>query len=188
VERVWIIGCSGSGKSTLAAAVAERLGLRHHELDGIFHQPGWTQMPDDEFLNRVTAITVGDRWILDGNYFVRTGGAPVGRVQTVVWLDLPRLATLRRVTQRTLRRVVQRQELWNGNREPLSNLYRFNSPDNLIRWSWSQHPVYRERYSQALASGAFGDADVVRLTSQAEVDRWLRSLTPAGMNATDETQ
>jgi len=179
VERVWILGCSGSGKSTLAASVADRLGLPYHELDSIFHQPNWQEMPDDEFLERVTAITAGDRWILDGNYFIRTGAAPVDRVQTIVWLDLSRLTTVRRVMTRTVRRVLRREELWNGNREPWSNLYRFWSDDNIIRWSWTQHPVYRDRYGEAIATGAFGDAEIVRLSSPAEIDQWLGSL-PAG--------
>lgn len=179
MERVWVIGCSGAGKSTLAAAIGQRLGLPHHELDGIFHQPNWQQMPDDEFRERVTAIIAEPRWVLDGNYFVRTGAAPVERVETIVWLDLPRLTTLRRVTTRTARRVARREELWNGNREPLSNLYRFGSDENVIRWSWTQHPVYRERYSSALEAGDFGDAEVVRLTSTAAVDQWLDALPGA---------
>lgn len=179
MERVWIIGCSGSGKSTLARQLGERLDLPRYELDGLFHQPGWQPMPDDEFRAHVDEIIVGDRWILDGNYFIRTKAAPVGRVQTVVWFDLPRSVTTHRIVGRTLRRVLRREELWNGNREPWSNLYSLDPEKNIIVWSWSQHPVYRKQYTEAVARGAFGDADIVHLTSTEMVDRWLHSVAPA---------
>lgn len=45
------------------------------------------------------------------------------RADTVVWFDLPLALVLSRIIGRTLRRVVSRQELWNGNGEPFSNLW-----------------------------------------------------------------
>jgi hypothetical protein len=38
------------------------------ELDAIFHQPGWTPLPAEQFRRRVTAIASGDGWVIDGNY------------------------------------------------------------------------------------------------------------------------
>jgi hypothetical protein len=41
----------------MAAALARRLGVPHVELDGLKHQPGWTELSRDEFAARVrTAI------------------------------------------------------------------------------------------------------------------------------------
>ena len=42
-----MIGNSGSGKTTLGRALAELLGVPFVELDGIFHQPGWTELPTE---------------------------------------------------------------------------------------------------------------------------------------------
>jgi adenylate kinase family enzyme len=63
-----VVGNSGSGKSTLAAGLAARLGAPFVELDSIFHQPGWTELPRDEFRARVGALAAGEEWVIDGNY------------------------------------------------------------------------------------------------------------------------
>ena len=56
MRRVSVVGAPGSGKSTLAARLAGRLGATHVELDAIFHQPGWTALPADEFRRRVDGV------------------------------------------------------------------------------------------------------------------------------------
>ena len=48
-----MVGNSGSGKTSLAAALADRLGIPHLELDSVFHQPGWRPLDGDEFRDRV---------------------------------------------------------------------------------------------------------------------------------------
>ena len=65
-----VVGCSGSGKTTLARALARELGSPYVELDAIFHQPGWTELSDDEFQARVDEATTSDTWVVDGNYSV----------------------------------------------------------------------------------------------------------------------
>ena len=103
MNRIWIIGCSGSGKSTLADRLAAQLDLTKYELDGIFHQSGWTQMPDEQFCARLAEIVGTERWILDGNYFRRCPGTIAARAELVVWLDLARAQTFFRVVRRSLR-------------------------------------------------------------------------------------
>ncbi len=44
-----MVGTSGSGKTTVGRALAARLGLPFVELDAIFHQPGWTELPREDF-------------------------------------------------------------------------------------------------------------------------------------------
>ena len=41
-RRVNVVGTSASGKTTFARALAERLGVRHVELDALHWQSGWT--------------------------------------------------------------------------------------------------------------------------------------------------
>jgi adenylate kinase family enzyme len=48
MRRVSVVGNSGSGKTTVARAISDRLGLPHLELDGIYHQPGWSARPEPE--------------------------------------------------------------------------------------------------------------------------------------------
>ena len=47
-----MVGTSGSGKTTVGRALAARLDIPFIELDSIFHQPGWTELPEEEFRER----------------------------------------------------------------------------------------------------------------------------------------
>jgi adenylate kinase family enzyme len=120
-----MVGNSGSGKSTLARELAASLGVPHLELDSVFHQPGWEPLPEDEFRRLVTARANEDGWVIDGNYSA-VRSIVWARADTVVWLDLPKWTVMRQVAWRTVRRAVTQQELWNGNREPLSNFLTWN--------------------------------------------------------------
>ena len=177
MNRIWIIGCSGSGKSTLADRLAAQLDLTKYELDGIFHQSGWTQMPDEQFCSQLAEIVGTERWILDGNYFRRCPGTIAARAELVVWLDLPRAQTFFRVVRRSLRRVLYREELWNGNREGWSTLLNPNPETNIVLRTWRQHPVYRRRYERAIEEDQFGNAEVVRIRTTEELEDWCMSVT-----------
>jgi adenylate kinase family enzyme len=168
VRRVSVVGNSGSGKSTLAAGLAARLGVPFVELDSIFHQPGWTELPRDEFRARVGAVAAGEEWVIDGNY-TAVRDLVWARADTVVWIDLPRRLVMRRVVGRTIRRAVLRQELWNGNREPSSNWLTLDPERSIIMWAWTQHAKSRARYGEAMADPAFAHLRFVHLRSQAEV-------------------
>ena len=172
VRRVSVVGVSGAGKTTLGRRLAERLEVPYVELDSIFHQPGWQELGREEFRRRVAEVVAGDGWVVDGNY------SPVqdlvwARADTVVWLDLPRPLVMRRIVARTLRRTLTREELWNGNREPLLAPLRLDPERNMIRWSWVNHGKYAERYGGAMADPANGHLRFVRLRTPAEVDALL---------------
>ncbi|HEU0131448.1 MAG TPA: hypothetical protein VFQ85_10720 [Mycobacteriales bacterium] len=170
--RVVVGGISGSGKSTLARELARRLGAPHVELDAHFHGPGWTATPDDAFLASVTAAVAGDTWVVDGNY-TRVREAVWSRATTFVWLDYARWVGTWRATRRTARRLLVREELWNGNREVWANI---RDPGHPIWWSWTQHPGCRAKYEAAVADPRWAHVDVVRLRSPRETAAWLATL------------
>jgi hypothetical protein len=149
------------------------------ELDSIFHQPGWTPLDDDEFRQRVTALTEPDRWVVDGNYSVVTD-IVWGRADTVVWFDLPYATVMARTIRRTVRRTMTREELWNGNKEPFSNLWRLKPEKSIIAWSATRHRVYRRRYLEAELDPRWSGLLFVRLCSQREAGAFLAGLAPAG--------
>lgn len=169
-----IVGVPGAGKTTVGRQLARALGVPFVELDQIFHQPGWHELPLDEFRARVAEAVAGGRWVVDGNYSAVRDLA-WARADTVVWLDLPRWLIMRRVVARTLRRVVTREELWNGNREPLGNLYRVDPTKNIIRWAWVRYPVYRERYAAAMVDPANQHLTFVRVRTPPEIEALLAS-------------
>lgn len=169
---------SGSGKTTLSHSLAATLGAPHVELDAIYHQPGWSQLADDEFRSRVDAATSGAAWVVDGNYEV-VHEIVWGKADTVVWFDLPYPTVLTRTVRRTVRRTITREELWNGNHERFSNLWSLNPEQSIIAWAATRRRVYRRRYSDAERDPRWGALTFVRLRSQTEADEFLAGVVPA---------
>ena len=173
VRRVSVVGNSGSGKSMLARELAAVLGVPHLELDSVFHQPRWEPLPLEEFQRVVAAWAAKDGWVIDGNYSSRVQPIIWARADTVIWLDLPRLTVMRQVIRRTLRRAVTRQELWNGNREPLINFLSLAPEKSIIAWAWHNHARYRAEYAAAAADPGNARLTFIHLTSRGDVDRFL---------------
>jgi len=175
-----VVGNSGSGKSRLAERVATILDVPYVELDAIHHLANWTPIDPDEFVVRIAQISSTDAWVIDGNYRAGVVDGPVWkRADTVVWLDLPRRTVMFQVTRRTVTRLISRKHLWNGNREPWRNLWSWDPNKSIIRWAWTQHAKYQERYGAAAQSPELAHLTFVRLTSHAAADRWLDSIKPA---------
>jgi adenylate kinase family enzyme len=177
MRRISVVGTSGAGKSTFARALADRIGAPLVELDGIFHQPGWTPLGDSEFVTRVEVATRGDSWVVDGNYRIVTREGPVwARADTVVWIDPPDWVVMRQVTGRTARRVLGRTELWNGNREQLRGVLRWDPQRSIIRWAWTTRARNRATYSAAMQDPAFDHLNFVRLASRHESARFIERV------------
>lgn len=167
-RRVLVAGVSGSGKTTLAARIAAVTGGPHTEIDALFHGPGWTPRPS--FLDDVRAFTAADAWTTEWQYSaVRPLLAE--RADLLVWLDVPFLTvTLPRVTRRTLRRLLRREVLWNGNVEPPLHTF-VTDREHILRWSIATRHVYRERIP--LLHASHPHLAVVRLRSTRDVESWL---------------
>jgi adenylate kinase family enzyme len=175
-RRISVVGCSGAGKSTLSRRLAHHLGYRHIELDALYHQPNWQPLPTEQFQQATRDALHGDEWVAEGNY---TAVRPLVRERSdmVIWLDLPRHKVMRQVIWRTLRRLTTREELWNGNRERWSNLFKLNPRQSILAWTWTRHPVYRQRYSEEMRNAPPSCA-YLRLDSPQAVEDFLTSLPP----------
>jgi len=180
-SRVAVVGCSGSGKTTVARRVADRLGLEHVELDALAHQPGWTMRPAEEFRSDLERRLSGAEqgWVTCGHYRRMVGDMHLDQADTIVWLDLPRRTVMTRVIRRTIRRVLTREELWNGNRKSWTNLYHWDPERNIIRWSWVTNKGRREQYEQCMSDGSWVHANVLRLRSPQAVEGFCASLVTA---------
>lgn len=164
-----VTSASGAGGTTVGRDIAARLDLPFHELDALFWQPNWKEPDRDEFRERVGAIVDTDSWVIDGSYQSWIGQLVLGSADVVVWLDLPTHVWLPRLLRRTVSRATSGEQLWAGNRESLRQA--FASSDSLILFSLRHFRGRRRRYPER-----FADYDLVRLRSQADVDRFLRSL------------
>jgi adenylate kinase family enzyme len=173
-QRIVIYGVTGSGKSTLGRRLAAELGLRHIELDSLFHGPNWTPTPDAEFLAKVqAAIDDSPRgWVADGNYrAVRS--FLLEQADTVIWLHLPWRVSYWRMVSRTLRRWLRREVLWNGNREKL--WMHFFHRDSLLLWGIAHHRA-SIRSTRAALTEAPHSAEVFEVRSAKALERLVERL------------
>lgn len=175
MRRVVVFGTTGSGKSTVAARLAERTGLRVVELDALFWGRDWQPAPVELFRHRVERETVGEGWIVVGNY---------GQVRdlvwqvadTLIWLDLPLPLVMWRLLRRTIGRIATQEELWGtGNRESLRSA--FFSRDSILLWALKTHHRNRKRFALECEFLA-REKQVVRLRSAREVERFVATPPP----------
>lgn len=176
MRRVAIIGSTGAGKTTLAAALADRLGVPHVELDSLYWEAGWQPVSREVLRDRIE-LALGDGWVTDGNYG-QARDLIWGRADTLIWLDMPLIVALWRVVSRTLRRIVSGEVLWNDNRETFREA--IFSRDGLVLYLFSSHRRHRQQYPQLLALPEYAHLRVVRLRSARAVARWLESVPPGG--------
>jgi adenylate kinase family enzyme len=151
----------------------------HAELDAIFHLAGWKELPEDDFRAEVMAATAAGGWVVDGNY-AAVRDLVWSRADTVVWLDLPRHLVMRRITWRTVKRVVLRHQLWNGNRERLRDVLSTDPTRSIIAWSWIKDGEYRRRYAAAMSDSRWAHLQFLRITSPHEVERLVSSVHGQG--------
>jgi adenylate kinase family enzyme len=168
--RVLVVGTCGAGKSALAAQLARQIDAPHIELDAFKHGPNWTERSVEEMRERTAAAVEGrDRWVVDGNYAeVRDLLWP--HATRLVWLDYPKHVVMWRVISRSVKRVVTRRELWNGN---VSDWRRWGDPEHPIRWAWDSYAANREQYERVTRLPEWAHLDVVRLRQPSDAKALL---------------
>jgi adenylate kinase family enzyme len=176
VRKINVKGASGSGKTTLARELAARLEVPHVELDALHHGPNWSEPSDEEFRDRVRAAMAqaDGGWVIDGNYETKLGDLVFEAADTVVWLDPPLRIKLGQLWRRTLQRIRQRTELWNGNRESWRGA--FWGRESLFAWAIRSHFRHRREFPKRFRRHEH--LTVVWLRSAADAQRWLEETAP----------
>lgn len=122
-SRLWIIGHPGSGKTTLARRLATALGSRHLELDAVYWQAGWHRLSDQEFRSALKLfIEDNQEWVIDGMYSAVADDI-MAASPTILYVHRGLFSVFWRVARRTATRILQREILWNENRETLRGLF-----------------------------------------------------------------
>lgn len=173
LRRIHVVGTSGSGKTTLARRLAQRLDIPHVEMDALFWGPDWTPAPRELFRERAAHALGGDAWTTDGNYS-KVRDIVWGRADTIVWLNYSLPLVLWRVTWRTLRRSLTREELWSGNRETLGNA--FFDRDSIVLHALRTHRRRKQQYPELLHRPEYSHLHLVELRSPRQARRWLKEV------------
>ena len=181
MKRVSVVGDSCSGKTTFSRSLAQLLGVPFVELDALNWRANWTMTDVASFQESTRDATSGDGWVVDGNYGGRGARDIVWpRADTVVWLDLPLLLTLRRMWARTNDRIRRGERLWGGNQETIRNT--FFSRDSLFVWAVTTHRRRRRGYEALMRRPENAHLTFHRLRSPQQVDAFLaaqRDAAPA---------
>ena len=171
--RIVVVGVSGCGKTTTARRLSRTLSIPHIELDALHWLPDWQMMETLAFRQRVDQALSGPTWVTDGNYS-KARDLIWARATTLVWLDYPLPLILWQLFNRTLRRVITREELWNGNRETLRGA--LFSKDSLFLWALHSYPRQRKAYPGYFARPENAHLQVIHLRSRRDTNRWLHCL------------
>jgi adenylate kinase family enzyme len=146
--------------------LAERLAVPFYELDALHHGPNWAPASPEELRAKVAPIVASDAWVIDGTYRGKIGDMVPEAADAVVWLDLPLRVWLPRLLRRTARRVIRREELWNGNRERWRDVLH---PTNSV----VIHALRNYRSTRLALAGELARFPVVRLRTTRDVERFL---------------
>lgn len=179
-QRIHVVGNSGSGKSTLAERLASLLAVSFVELDALNWEPGWVglnQTDPAEFERRIALATAGDGWVVAGSYMAFSQRIFWPRLDTVIWLDLPRSLLMRRVLARSWRRWRSKELLWGTNCERFwPQLALWRKEESLLWWVFTQHERKREQMLSYMTDPRWRHIRFVRLTSVAEVEKFERAV------------
>jgi adenylate kinase family enzyme len=171
-QRISVVGTLGSGKTTFARKASLIINAPHVELDRLHWEPNWVEAPEDVFRERVRQSLQGDSWVADGNYH-QVRDIVWSRANIVVWLDYSFSIIMGRLAKRTLRRILTREKLWNGNQEHFRNLL---SKDSVFLWAIKTYRRRRKQYPQLLRRPENSHLTVVRLPSPKEASEFLSTL------------
>lgn len=160
VLRIAIIGAVGSGKTTLAGALAERLCIRHIELDSLSYERDWQEVDAESFLRATSQLASESEWIVDGNH-ENVRDLLWLRADAVIWLDYSFATTLRRLLCRTIRRLWSRSVLSGGNRE---RFRRLAGPNSVVLWAIRSYHRRRRSFELLLQQSRYRHLHVIRLT------------------------
>ena len=171
-HRFSVVGTIGSGKTTLAKRISEKLDIPHVELDSLHWGPNWVEAPNLVFRDRVRKALSARSWVTDGNYH-QVRDIVWGQADTVVWLDYPFHTVMLRLAMRTMKRVLTREELWNGNVERLRGVF---GRDSVFWWATKTYRRRRRDYPLLLSRPENLHLSLVRLRSPRQASVWLSTL------------
>lgn len=162
-DRLLIMGNGGSGKTWLARNLAQCLGLQVIHLDDLHWEPGNYGVARDRALRDKLVINAAtdDRWIMEGVYG-QLANMVLGRVTTLIWLDLPEEECLANVRQRGIQ--------GGGGVTRFQNLLNWVAEYRIRKNNWNSYEAHQQLFDKYQGPKA-------RLKSRAETTSYLNSVS-----------
>jgi hypothetical protein len=168
LTRVVVVGTSCSGKTTFARRLASILDTPCVELDSLYWGPEWARRPN--FQQDVLAAVQQPRWIIDGNYSA-VRDVIWRRCTAIVWLNYSLARVFSRAVRRTMRRIVNGQRLYGGNRETIgSALFDVEAPLWLVVLT---HGKRRRAFPELFRRAEYRHATVIQFRAPAAAELFL---------------
>ena len=179
MQKIYIVGSSGSGKSTLAKAMSEKLGIPRQDLDELYWQPGWTAIPQDQFMDKVHSALSKPSWIIEGAQD-EAKKLILKDADTLIWVDPGLLRIFNQLVGRTYDRIKTQKTFCNGNTESWANTFSSNSIFVWATRTWKQNkenlgPIF-EGAANNNAKSEYAHLDLVRLDSRGAINEFVRDL------------
>jgi adenylate kinase family enzyme len=165
--RIAVFGLPGTGKTTLAHQLGKLWRLPVHEMDDVLFT-GDGALPLPEFRAMVKALTDAPAWIVEGNYS-KLRDITWDRSDLVIWLDYRLPVTLKRVTQRNLRRLSGRENAV----RPLTWRAAFFSRRSIFSNALRKYLRNRTKYIDQIEQTAAKGVCVLRFRSPRQTRGWL---------------
>jgi adenylate kinase family enzyme len=163
--------------------LAHALGVPFVELDALNWEPNWVGLNEtdpEEFERRIREATAADGWVVAGSYTGFSQKVFWPRMQTLVWLDLPRPQLIWRVLRRSWRRWRTNELLWGTNQERFwPQLMVWRRDKSLVWWIVTQQRRKRSQMLAAMADPRWSHIRFVRLTSSRETETFVWTIEEA---------
>jgi adenylate kinase family enzyme len=170
MQRVVVIGNSGGGKSTLARRLAARLGLVHHEVDGLLWQPGWVPTPADTYEAEHARLIGGSGWVIDGLGRRDSIAARLERATDIVLIDMPLWMHFWLAAERQIAWPALRPE------ERPAGLLQAPPTEALFRTIWVVDRDWMPGIRAAVTSAEQRGASVSRIASVSGIDAFMAGV------------
>lgn len=147
--RVVVLGASGAGKTTAARRLAQALGdgTVAIDFDDLRWAPAekspWTQRSEERVRQLAREAVRDPRWVMAAVDRCVADDV-LAQADVAIYLDYSPRVTLRRLTRRTISRMITKDTCCNGNKESLRSAF---GSDSLFRW-WFR--TFRDRHEHAL--------------------------------------
>jgi adenylate kinase family enzyme len=132
--------------------------------------PNWQPKPAGVFHHLVAEAAEGECWVADGNYgAVRELLWP--RATAIVWLNYSYPRVLWQALKRTVKRSLNRELLWHGNRESIRQS--FFSRESILVWVATTYHRRKRDFVELRASGRFPQLTWYEFHHPAHAHQWL---------------